>query len=87
MTPKKYRKKPVTIEAMELTKGNFKEVQEWVLLGGRGCTVDGARRGLMIETLEGAMLAGWTDFVIKGIQGEMYPCKADIFWKTYEEVS
>ena len=39
-----------------------------------------------IETLEGTMKANKGDFIITGVNGEKYPCKADIFWKTYEEV-
>lgn len=40
-----------------------------------------------INTLEGVMRANGGDYIIKGIQGEIYPCKTDIFWKTYERVS
>lgn len=81
----RYRKKPVVIEAVKwdgrsgtifplapfenATKAP--EVQE-----------DGS---LSITTLEGVMLADMGDWVIKGVQGEIYPCKPDIFLSTYEE--
>lgn len=48
---------------------------------------DGARIGLWIPTLEGVMLAAQDDWVIKGVKGEIYPCKPDIFEATYEAVS
>lgn len=41
---------------------------------------------IVIETLEGTMKANKGDFIITGVNGEQYPCKEDIFWKTYEEV-
>jgi hypothetical protein len=47
---------------------------------------DGARIGLWIPTLEGVMLATEGDWIIKGVQGELYPCKPDIFEQTYEAV-
>jgi hypothetical protein len=45
-----------------------------------------ARLGLTIPTLEGVMLAVENDFIIRGIQGELYPCKPDIFWASYDQV-
>ena len=88
-----YRKKPVVIEAVLLTESNFNEVEKFV-----GCESDLFRAyineqdflnkqnplGLRIKTLEGIMLASVGDFVIKGVNGEFYPCKPDIFAKTYE---
>ena len=79
-----YRKKPVVIEAKELqlSASSQNEIIEW-----SGYTI---RRGnyseLEIPTLEGTMTASVGDFIIKGIQGEFYPCKPDIFEKTYEKV-
>jgi len=78
-----YRKKPVVIEAVQWD-GNLetlnvfpKEDTEPVKL----------RNGdLYIQTLEGEMKASIGDFIIKGVQGEFYPCKPDVFEKTYEEV-
>lgn len=74
-----YRKRPVVIEAWELTEQNADEVAEWCS-GDTGATT----AGVMIGTLEGSMLARWGDFVIHGVQGEFYSCKPDIFEKTYE---
>lgn len=83
--PKRYRKKPVVIEAAKLQKGNESRVAEWC--GGQTVneSVDGCA-SVEIETLEGTMTASPGDFIIKGVNGEFYPCKSDIFEKTYEIV-
>jgi hypothetical protein len=86
---KKFRKKPVVIEAIQLTTENAFDVDEFV---GRYCRryynayIPNALKfdGLQIQTLEGAMLANIGDWIIKGINGEFYPCKPDIFEKTYD---
>lgn len=92
MEPIKYRKKPVVIEAIHLTVDNVDEVAKWC--GGK--TVREEKPGdpsdvytaLLIPTLEGAM-TGEThsggDYIIRGVQGEFYPCKPGIFEATYEE--
>ena len=84
----KYRKKPVVIEAMQLQSDNVSKVLEW--MGGKGLTSGGYDRNDMpfitIKTLEGEMTAIIGDYVIKGIKGEKYPCKPDIFEMTYEKV-
>ena len=82
---KRYRKKPVVIEALQYTGQNLKEVAEF-------CPSLNAEQGpagieLKIPTLEGDHNVSVGDFVIKGVQGEFYPCKPDIFQKTYEEVT
>ena len=77
---KNYRKVPVVIEATQYTGDNFQELAEFVgkyLVVGVG--------GTFIRTLEGDMLVSIGDYVIKGVSGEFYPCKPDIFEKTYEE--
>ena len=83
---KLYRKKAVTIEAMELHAGNVEEVSAWigdprgyVPLQERGEVI-----GLIIPTLEGDMFARFGSFIVKGVQGEFYPVKPDIFEATYE---
>ena len=88
-----YRKKPVIIEAFRWTGGaDQSEDPEWIAEAVKNGTVffgvnkHGETGGLMIETLEGAMKASPGDYVIKGINGEIYPCKPDIFEKTYELV-
>ena len=78
----KYRKKPVVIEAIQLTADNIDEIVDFC--GGR--IKSHPMAGVVIETLEGNMTADAGDFIIKGIQGEFYPCKPDIFEKTYEVV-
>jgi hypothetical protein len=88
-----YRKKPVVIEAMRFTNGNAEEVASWC--GGKWEEEDGIAfaKGetqllwLKIPTLEGVMIAGTGDWVIRGVKGEFYPCKPDIFDATYEAVT
>ena len=94
----KYRKKPVEIEAVQLTFANWSEICDFVQLpwgteGVHGCYSDkgvesdsGEKIGLIIPTLEGDMLANENDYIIKGVHGEFYPCKPDIFEETYEPV-
>jgi len=80
---KKYRKKPVVIEAIQWLGDNEYEVSQFA--------GDHLRHGespdyLLINTLEGTMKADLGDWIIRGIQGEIYPCKPDIFEATYEPV-
>lgn len=79
-----FRKKPVVIEAIQWTGRNTEEVInfcEKVIAQDR--SIHGS---LIIETLEGNMIANSNDWIIKGVNGEFYPCKPDIFEKTYEPV-
>lgn len=76
----KYRKKPVTIEAVRWTGDNRKEIHDFC---SDAYTVDCS---LYIKTLEGVHIARAGDYIIKGVHGEFYPCKPDIFEETYEEV-
>lgn len=82
----KYRKKPVVIEAVKLTNENFEEVREWI---GEDNLNDGTSKDegyIGIITLEGDHSARvGEDWIIKGIKGEFYPCKDDIFEATYEK--
>jgi len=105
----KYRKKPVVIEARQLTgsAGETWQVADWVaangypwllgnalepktlapiggMTGDPGIYIDPATGELVIRTLEGDMRATYGDYIIKGVQGEFYPCKPDIFEATYE---
>lgn len=80
MAPRKYQKKPVVVEAWKVTYPHLAQIAQWC--GGH---VDPLKRGIKINTLEGTMLAEINDFVIKGVKGEFYPCKPDIFEATYEE--
>jgi exosome complex RNA-binding protein Csl4 len=78
----KYRKLPVEIEAIQFKRGNFQELEEFV--GGDAEFRNGE---LVIATMEGAMHASPEDWIIRGVKGEFYPCKPDIFAATYEEVT
>ena len=115
-TPKKFQKKPLVIEAMQLigTDGDTAEVIYWMddnlypLLVGdytepetlryrgqaegddsrpdKGCYIDPESGDLMIRTLEGDMRATYGDWIVRGVSGELYPCRPDIFALTYEQV-
>ena len=83
----KYRKKPVVIEAMQLRPlENEHLVMEWLSEEGAQHSYNSDYMTLAIETLEGTMTAHMGDYIIKGVHGEFYPCKPDIFEKTYEAV-
>ena len=96
-----YRKKPVEIEAIKLEKNmaSIQEVYTFMKWYAHTKCKMGEERwyehledvmkldGIIIPTLEGDMLAKWGDYIIKGVQGEFYPCKPDIFEMTYEEVN
>ena len=78
----KYKKKPVVIEAIQLTLFNFDEVEEFV-----GGDIGKNKKGeTVIATLEGAMVCSINDYIIKGVKGEFYPCKPDIFQQTYDKI-
>ncbi len=82
----KYRKKPVEIEAIQLTPETFRDVIAFVPIDqfGAGGQHDDGRVYVSIRTLEGTMRADEGDWIIRGVQGEFYPCKPDIFAATYE---
>lgn len=80
--PKRYVKKPVMVEAIQLTGESILECCEFV---GKGTEANFKTCSLVIHTLEGNMTASKEDYIIKGVNGEFYPCKPDIFEKTYEE--
>ena len=82
----KYRKKPVVIEAIEWTGENFDEVKSWRGKADQLFIHYVNTDDLVIPTLEGDMHADVGDFIIRGVQGEFYPCKPDIFAETYEPV-
>lgn len=93
----KYRKKPVEVEAVQYIAGA--EMPAIEFLGGKFFTGDSETNtaiytmqhwnqsvGIKIKTLEGLMEVSDRDYIIKGVNGEFYPCKEDIFLKTYEPV-
>ena len=84
----KYRKKPVVIEAVQFldTEESILELSELGLDPVRIDYADLSNPLLKIETLGGLMIATEGDYIIKGVQGEFYPCKHDIFKETYEKV-
>ena len=102
---KKYKKKPVVIEAIQWDGKNLVDVSAFLYNKTRkealkeinssdiSCKIWDdyesiiIREGLTIDTLKGKMKADIGDYIIKGINGEFYPCKPDIFAKTYEEVT
>lgn len=86
---KLYRKKPVVIEAMPWTGENTEEILKWCKDAELEVRTDvfGTWADLYINTLEGRMKASKGDYIIKGVNGEFYACKSDVFVKTYEEIT
>ena len=84
----KYRKKPVVIEALQLTMDDdsHNTILKWIADNG-GTAIRIRPDGIRIETLEGEHRASVMDWVIRGVKGEFYPCKPDIFAATYEAVA
>ena len=87
----KYRKKPVVIEAIQFREGNFQEILNFSLgKAKRRIAYEGntpiETDTIDISTLEGVMNATEGDYIIKGIENEFYPCKPNIFEKSYELV-
>lgn len=80
----KFRKKPVVIEAMQWLGRNAMDLMRWADNLGGECRWRFESSGLVIETLEGDMRAELGDWIIRGVKGEYYPCKPDIFAATYE---
>lgn len=80
---KQFRKKPIVIEAIQFDGTNKEEIHNFV---GDAIGQDVNSKDLFITTLEGIMIASVGDYIIKGVQGEFYPCKPDIFEQTYNEV-
>lgn len=85
--PKRFRKKPVVIEAVQFNGNNAFEI--WGFMGRRDLVENlelHATDQPVIDTLEGQMRVSPGDWVIKGLRGEFYPCKPDIFEATYDPV-
>jgi hypothetical protein len=77
---KKFRKKPVIVEAVQWTGRNDQEINKFAAPHGV------YKREVIIQTLEGVMRGQVGDWIIRGVKGEFYPCKPDIFAATYEPV-
>ncbi len=81
----KFRKKPVVIEALQWNGRNAEEISAFIT-GGVGHGFRTKENEVFIETPEGQMTGSKYDWIIKGVQGEFYPCKPNIFAATYEPV-
>lgn len=93
-----FRKKPVEVEAIQVTEAcrlardDFWAMPQWLIDAYEGKNDAGVRsvvftpEGVHITTLEGTMIGDHGDWIIRGVKGELYPCKPDIFAATYEAV-
>jgi hypothetical protein len=88
--PRSFTKRPVTVEAMQWTGTNWNEICDFLGVPENGhgdeetLRRDPSRMPVIIHTLEGDMRAELGDWIIRGVKGEHYPCKPDIFEATYE---
>ncbi len=78
---RRYRKKPVIVEAIQYTPETQAEC-----IASTNARTDRKRKGLLIDTLEGVRCVRHRAWIIKGVEGEFYPCTDAIFKKTYEEL-
>lgn len=96
-----YRKKPVVVQAFQMTKERRIDNREWPTWLNEAWNKDPDQKGavfpkdyldsdgtdeLCIFTLEGVHLVNFDDYIIQGVSGELYPCKPDIFNATYDRV-
>jgi hypothetical protein len=79
-----FRKKPVVVEAMQFTQESASKVHSWIVFNGG--KVSSSTDGISILTREGPMLVKERAWVIRGVEGEFYPCDERIFQKTYEAI-
>lgn len=90
----RYRKKPVVVNAYQMTPDNAYDWFNWPAWIQEGLRKESYEEGAVIkdgcvihiQTLEGRQLVSPNDYIIQGVKGEIYPCKPDIFEATYEEV-
>lgn len=92
MSAKRYRKKPVVIEAAQFNGlDDYLGIVQWMKDSGDthalADEVEYRTPIMLVHTLEGTMAASPGDWIIRGVQGEFYPCKPDIFAATYEEAT
>lgn len=88
---RKFKKKPVEIEAIKFDGTNHMEIATWMINSdrpqyARNLYLNPSDTQLSITTLEGTMFADIGDYIIRGVKNEFYPCKPDIFELTYEEI-
>ena len=85
----KFRKKPVEIEAILFTRLNWEEIQQFTNNTAHTLVIERRINGkctCVIPTLEGEHIANENDYIIRGVKGEFYPCKPDVFKLTYEKI-
>lgn len=89
----KFVKKPYVIEAVKFCNKDFEHWEPWMQdgydnkkWGYKISYDDGKTEGFFVETLEGTMVGGAGDYLVQGVEGELYICRGDIFEKTYEKV-
>ena len=86
----KFRKKPVVIDAarvsdvLEAAAHRWKDLPDWIEAAYNSGGLVFGNKTAMVRTLEGTMDANLNDWIIRGVKGELYPCKPDIFEATYE---
>lgn len=83
---KTFVKKPVKVQAVQWTGNNYEEIVDFVGVYSLPMFLGKDSVIIIIKTLEGNHYARKGDWIIRGVNGEFYPCKPDIFEKTYEEV-
>lgn len=94
-----FRKKPVVIEAFQITSVTRNDNKDWPVWLSKAWQKEHNEKGafypvqdnvngerLAIQTLEGLQWVSMNDYIIKGVENEIYPCKPDIFEKTYEKI-
>lgn len=79
--PHLYRKRPVQVEVIQFTEETGLEILKWI---GKGVILTDSY--IQFTTMEGDIRAKLTDYIIKGVHGEFYPCDAEVFEKTYDKV-
>ena len=91
-TSKRYQKRPIIIDAFQLTKESFQNLgpfPDWArpqMQSIFGKASEGLKNVIYVDTLEGRMFANEGDYIIRGVKGEVYPCKPDIFEASYDLV-
>ena len=89
----KYRKKPVVVEVFQydgdisIDTNSKTDIPQWIVQAFKDKILCyGTQEHLFVQTLEGTMIVSKNDYIIQGVNGELYPCKPDIFEKTYERI-
>ena len=83
----KIRKKPITVDGVQFTENNKSQAFDFITCKKEYTTDESGKVAIKIKTLEGWVIASLNDWIIKGVAGEFYPCKPDIFEKTYDIIN